>query len=499
MHYLNCYEMWNLCDTQTPQEWARIADRVYHYYRCNNCSGQNVAVVNERINGGFGGLPTGIAPQPIVGNRTDLEPDFDVFDAVTGKEVSSNCNKCSTKPLIPNQKVRARLTTQTFNANAVDFKRDSSSKSIEGYVWWKIEGKTDWSLLSNSMEYTITDLDKNTETNQSYYWYVPNYVGDVLAMKACVDGDDEIYEEGEGGRVKISNPDQSGTSNNCSRTERFFIVPITTQPVYCQPALVNDPNNNQQCIAPLPVQCTLPLVLDPNDNQKCITPPPTPAQISAALEVINTLLLDDEPCTYTLTSVTKAIPTAGGAFTAAITTTPECDWNLSSNKTWLTITSATTGKGNINLNYSVAANPFYAKRTAAIILTSPTDATVKKTITFHQASKPAISIKSVSVTEGAAGTTGNLVFTLTLNKPTTKTISVHYVTAKGTAVPTSDYIAVSGTVSFARGETVKTVAVPIVGDNVVEPNETFWLLLSTPTAPYTLQFSRATGTILNDD
>ncbi len=214
--------------------------------------------------------PLSSEPQPIVGSRTDLEPDFDVKDETDQKELSSNCNNCSTKPLIPGQKIIAKLKTEISNDNASEFKRDSSSKSIEGYVWWKIEGKTDnWSLLTNSMEYTISDLvngsDKD-ENIESYTFIVPNYVGDILAMKACVDGDDEIYEEGEGARVKITNPDQSGTSNNCSRTERFFIVPptvVTPQPVHCEPPTVNDPTDNQKCITPQPsVANIIPIITD---------------------------------------------------------------------------------------------------------------------------------------------------------------------------------------------------------------------------------------------
>jgi hypothetical protein len=211
--------------------------------------------------------PTGTVPLPIVGNRTDLEPDFDVKDETDQNELSSNCNNCSTKPLTPNQKIFAKLKTEISNADANGFKRDSSSKSIEGYVWWKIEGKTDWSLLTGSMEYTISNLVKGSDKSiESYPFIVPNNVGDILAMKACVDGDDEIYEEGEGARVKITNPDQSGTTNNCSRTERFFIIPttvVTPQPVFCQPPLINDPADNQMCITPPPsVANIIPIITD---------------------------------------------------------------------------------------------------------------------------------------------------------------------------------------------------------------------------------------------
>ena len=211
--------------------------------------------------------PTGTDPQPIVGNRTDLEPDFDVKDETDQKELSSNCNNCSTTPLIPGQKIIAKLKIEISNADASGFKRDSSSKSIEGYVWWKIEGKTDWALLTGSLEYTISNLvngsDKSIESNP---FIVPDNVGDILAMKACVDGDDEIYEEGEDARMKITNPDQSSTTNNCSRTERFFIIPPTVnspQPVSCQPPLINDPIDNQKCITPSPsVTNIIPIITD---------------------------------------------------------------------------------------------------------------------------------------------------------------------------------------------------------------------------------------------
>jgi subtilase family serine protease len=51
-------------------------------------------------------------------------------------------------------------------------------------------------------------------------------VGSILALKACVDTDDEIQEMDEGDKSKdIQDPDadKSITTNNCSRTERFYI------------------------------------------------------------------------------------------------------------------------------------------------------------------------------------------------------------------------------------------------------------------------------------
>jgi hypothetical protein len=89
-------------------------------------------------------------------------------------------------------------------------------------------------------------------------------------------------------------------------------------------------------------------------------------------------------------------------------------------------------------------------------------------------------------------------FTVTLGKATPLRVSVTYATADGTATAGSDYTTTSGTLVFAPGETSKTIAVPIVGDTTVEPDESFTLTLSTPVNA-TLGTASATGTITNDD
>ena len=60
--------------------------------------------------------------------------------------------------------------------------------------------------------------------------------------------------------------------------------------------------------------------------------------------------------------------------------------------------------------------------------------------------------------------------------------SLDYITVDGTAIAGSDYQAVSGTLNFAAGQTSKTIAIPIINDNIGESNETF-----------TLKFSNAVG------
>lgn len=124
------------------------------------------------------------------------------------------------------QRIRTNLKIQVENADVEDSLRNPKSESIEGPIWWKIEGKTKWKLFI-SEEYDVDDLDDGDEPDEEEWFIVPDYPGEILAFKACVDGDDEVLEEDEdeGKGEDIDDPDQSGTTNNCSRTERFRIKP----------------------------------------------------------------------------------------------------------------------------------------------------------------------------------------------------------------------------------------------------------------------------------
>src|SRR5262249_17379580 len=77
-------------------------------------------------------------------------------------------------------------------------------------------------------------------------------------------------------------------------------------------------------------------------------------------------------------------------------------------------------------------------------------------------------------------------------------VTVNYVTSNGTATSGSDYQAANGTLTFAPGETSKTITVLVKGDRVAEPNETFHVNLSSPTHA-TFSNSSGLGTILDDE
>jgi hypothetical protein len=89
-------------------------------------------------------------------------------------------------------------------------------------------------------------------------------------------------------------------------------------------------------------------------------------------------------------------------------------------------------------------------------------------------------------------------FTVMLSAPSDKFIQVSYTTADGTASAGTDYQAVSGTLTFSPGQTVRTIDVLINGDATIEPDENFIIALSEPLNA-TVAGALATGTIRNDD
>lgn len=89
---------------------------------------------------------------------------------------------------------------------------------------------------------------------------------------------------------------------------------------------------------------------------------------------------------------------------------------------------------------------------------------------------PAISISDLAVAEGNSGS-GNVVLTATLSAPSTKTVKVDYKSIDGAAKAGSDYDAVSGSLTFAPGQTRASILVPVHGDMHVEPDESFFIQL----------------------
>jgi chitinase len=109
---------------------------------------------------------------------------------------------------------------------------------------------------------------------------------------------------------------------------------------------------------------------------------------------------------------------------------------------------------------------------------------------------PTLSIASAAAVEKA----GALVFTVTLSAASSSSVSVRFSTVAGTAKAgrNGDFSATSGTLTFAPGETSKTVSVRVQDDSAVEANETLFVSLSRASGA-SIMTGTATGTILDDD
>ena len=112
-------------------------------------------------------------------------------------------------------------------------------------------------------------------------------------------------------------------------------------------------------------------------------------------------------------------------------------------------------------------------------------------------SLPTISICDAAIAEGNTGTR-SLTLHLTLSRASTVPVTVRWSTANGTASAASDYVAASGTVTFAAGQTVRTVTVSVKGDRTRERHEAFAVRLASPASA---MLGKATGVagIVNDD
>ena len=77
----------------------------------------------------------------------------------------------------------------------------------------------------------------------------------------------------------------------------------------------------------------------------------------------------------------------------------------------------------------------------------------------------------VTVFETALLTAVNL--EVRLNSANTREVSVEYATIEGSATAGEDFVESSGSLVFAPGETAKTISIPILSDDYLEPDESF--------------------------
>ena len=178
--------------------------------------------------------------------------------------------------------------------------------------------------------------------------------------------------------------------------------------------------------------------------------------------------------------------TAGSDYTAVALTT----LSFAVGETSKTVTVAVNGDTTSEVNEIFFVN--LSNASGAIIADSQGVGTI-----LNDDDGGLLSVNNVNKAEGNSGTTA-FTFTVSLQNATTKIVSVDYATAANTATAASDYTAVSGRLSFAPGETSKTVTVNVNGDTTVEPDETFVVNLSNAFNA-AIGNGQGIGNILDDD
>jgi hypothetical protein len=160
---------------------------------------------------------------------------------------------------------------------------------------------------------------------------------------------------------------------------------------------------------------------------------------------------------------------------------------------------------NIPENDETVILDFGAITAAAAGITKQTTLTIGANDAIDYAVKAGV----VSIPEGNSGTTP-ITFNVTRNGGIDAASKVDFAIG-GTATNNSDYNNIggtsganstTGTITFAPGETQKTITMNVVGDTELEPDETVIVSLMNPVAPGptpTISTASATTTVINDD
>lgn len=142
----------------------------------------------------------------------------------------------------------------------------------------------------------------------------------------------------------------------------------------------------------------------------------------------------------------------------------------------------------------------------SLVLREPSGATVGPNgvgIIIDNDGPPIVSVNDFGIREGDSGTK-TVSANVLLSARSLKTVTVRFTMRDKTAVSTSkgssgnDYVARSGTLTFAPGETSKSIEITINGDTIPEDSEQFVVAIF-DSVNATLGRAIGTGTILNDD
>jgi hypothetical protein len=209
---------------------------------------------------------------------------------------------------------------------------------------------------------------------------------------------------------------------------------------------------------------------------------------SGASSTVTTVTVNPLPPTPTITPSGPTTFCGGGSVTLSSSSASGNQWYLNGNPM-----GGATGQqyiATVSGNYTVTVTDGNSCTSAP---SSSTTVTVPGCLSIHDA----------KAAEPSSGTI-DMVFTVALSAPASGAISVNFTTqdeapalnhaVAGVCGSGGDYVATNGTVSFTSGQQVNTISVPVCSDGVAEPDETFLVVLSSPSGTNIVD-GTATGTI----
>ncbi|MBP2336802.1 hypothetical protein JOF41_002980 [Saccharothrix coeruleofusca] len=218
----------------------------------------------------------------------------------------------------------------------------------------------------------------------------------------------------------------------------------------------------------------------------------TGGQATAIVDATGGVLLNNVPADQVAQAILDGIRAVQVTVTPTITA---CDPQLALGFTPATRT-VDSGE-NAVFAESIAVDPNAPAGTYHCTVDFLVDGTSRGFVEHTTVHVPGLTIDDVVVAEGDAGTTP-ATFTVSLDRPSPAPVTVGFATADGTAIQPADYAQTNGSVIFAPGETTKQVTVPVNGDVVDEPDETFTVVLSAA-AGAAISDATGVGTIVDDD
>jgi CSLREA domain-containing protein len=195
--------------------------------------------------------------------------------------------------------------------------------------------------------------------------------------------------------------------------------------------------------------------------------------------------------------------TVGYTISDGTATTADSDYSVTSTTGTLRWTNGDTADKNIAITVH-GDTKFELDETVNVTLSNPLggatiSGTNPATLTIkNDDSQPTILINDVTHTEGNAGTT-DYDFTVSLSNASYQTVTVNAATLDSSATTAdADYVGRPSTLlTFAPDDTEEHFIVQVNGDLNIEPNEQFFVTLSTPSNATTTD--QGVGTITNDD